>query len=85
MCIQKSLLYVNYTWNGYTNPQPQRIQRNNDGTDQREMDEEHEIGCLNINLEVLLVPNSTKLISREMDNVIKKALFSYICATGKSL
>ena len=42
-------------------------------------------GCLNINLEVLLAPNSTKLISREMDDVIKKALFSYICATGKSL
>ena len=42
-------------------------------------------GCLNINLEVPLAPNSTKLISRKMDNVIKKALFSYICATGKSL
>ena len=42
-------------------------------------------GCLNINLEVLLAPNSTKLISREMDDAIKKALFSYICATGKSL
>ena len=40
--------------------------------------------CLNINLEVLLAPNSRKLISKEMDNGIKKALFSYI-ATEKSL
>ena len=42
-------------------------------------------GCLNINPEVLLAPNTTKLISREMDSEIKKALFGYICATGKSL
>ena len=29
-------------------------------------------GCLNINPEVLLAPNSTKLISREIDNEIRK-------------
>ena len=42
-------------------------------------------GTLNINTYILIGPNFSKLISKEEDAAIKKALFCFIQATGKTL